>query len=1612
MGQPRRGLVEPLEERSLLSATPLGTEYQVNATVANDQRLIAIGSHPSATQSVMVWASAGEDGNGDGVYAQRLDLNGTKVGSPFRVNATTNGAQTAPTVALDSLGNFVVAWQSSTGDGSGDGIYARRYGFDGTALASEFRVNTTTSGNQQAPSIAMSDGGSFVVAFQSANRDASGNAVVARAFRANGTALANDFQVNQTTAGNQQAPSVAMDSAGNFIVSWQSAGQDGNGDAIVARRYGSTGTALAGEFLVNQATAGNQSAPSIAANGDGSFIVAWQSAGQDGSGDAIVARRFDSAGVALGAEFVVNQFTAGNQSAPSISSATGVGFVVAWQSALQDGNSDAVVARQYDASGAAAGDEFVVNTFVTGAQNNPWAAIEKDGDFQVAWQSPGQEVGGATSLGVFARRYSATNDAPVLKQIANQIADVGGTIAFTAVALDQDLAIDALTFSLAPGAPAGATIDPVTGVFSWSTAAGVDPGRYFVTVEVRDAAGLVDQKSVAMTVFAPGERTALDDYVNALDGNYKWDIRGRTVGDGYVKYDIRVTSGTWRTAAEVNNPLWQHWMVMYVPNEITQSRALLLIDGGSNSNTPPVNTDIDEYAGPIAAATGAVFIDLYSVPSQPLLFAGETSSRSEDSIIAYSWRKYLETGDPTWPLNLPMTRAAMRAMDAAADFLGSPVGGNFDIESFVVTGGSKRGWTTWLAAAADPRVSEAIPIVADLLNMEESFIHHYAYYNGTFSAAVNDYVSEGVLNVNNFGRDNLHELLGIVDPYTYLDRLTLPKYILNASGDEFFAPDSWSFYYDALPGPKSIRYAPNTGHGISDPAYLLDMFNVFLTFADGGSLPDYSFTQLADGTIQLTTSAEVTDAKLWRATNATKRDFRWPVVGAAFTSTDLVDLGGGVYEGNVPTPAQGWTAYFIQITVNNDLGMPITVSTGIYLKGPAPNERPILATIPDVIVDEGEAWQLPLSASDPDLNQVLAYSMTGAPAPMSIHPQTGLISGQWLDQLAAPYTVTVTVSDNGAPVLPDRETFVVTVRNVAPTPELQGPADGSPGVTQTFTLLATDPSSVDQAAGFTFRIDWNNDGIFDETVVGPSGVTVDHVFPALSSQTVSLTATDKDGGVSSPATWTINLNLAPIDPQNQQPYTLAEGDSLALVAAGWSDPNNDPLVYSWDVNGDLVFGDAVGSHPVLSWAQLGALGIDAVGEFAVRLRVSDGRGGVTETVPTLLAVVNAAPVVSLSGPSTLLRGSVEAYSLTAVDSSPDDNAAVFSYTIDWGDGSPVQHMNGSGLLTVKHAFSVVGSYVIQVTATDVRGATSVAATLEVAVEAFQFRPNGGNPELTDLVWGGTSGADRVELEQVDAATIRIREVQLNGVAVNQVHEFTNITGRVAAYGGAGDDLLDARGLTSTQATLDGYTGNNTLYGGAAGDVLIGGSDGGEGQQGNNVIIAGNGNNTIYGNGVTSRKGARGGDNLIVGGSGHDTIHGNFGLNPTGNGGEGGQNVIVGGGGEDIIYASQVVDGAEGGHGSILVAGTTTLDQAALLGVLAEWSSQRSYEARVANLLGTGTGVRLNGDDFLIAGVTVQNDASIDNLYSDTHGDLHWLFYDFEQDVKHRVKAGEVETDLP
>jgi hypothetical protein len=394
------GLVLSSGEVQAQAPVKAGIEFQVNTHTSSYQYNSSIAMD-SDGDFVVVWQSY-QDGGGYGIYAQRYNAAGAFQGSEFLVNTYTTSNQENPSVAMDSDGNFVVAWQSFNQDGADYGIYAQRYNASGVAQGSEFLVNTYTGYDQKNPSIAMDSDGDFVVTWQSYAQDGSGDGIYARRYNAAGTAQGSEFLVNTHTTNAQQFPSIAMDSDGDFVVAWQSVFQDGSNWGVFGQRYNAVGVAQGSEFQVNTYTTSHQDFPSIAMDSDGDFVVAWQSRDQDGSDVGIYAQRYNAAGAAQGSEFLVNTYTTASQRNLSVAMDSDGNFVVTWESNDQDGDYWGIYAQRYNAAGIAQGSEFQVNTYTTSYQTNPAIAMDSDGNFVVAWDSEHD----GDSYGIFVQRYT------------------------------------------------------------------------------------------------------------------------------------------------------------------------------------------------------------------------------------------------------------------------------------------------------------------------------------------------------------------------------------------------------------------------------------------------------------------------------------------------------------------------------------------------------------------------------------------------------------------------------------------------------------------------------------------------------------------------------------------------------------------------------------------------------------------------------------------------------------------------------------------------------------------------------------------------------------------------------------------------------------------------------------------------------------------------------------------------------------------------------------------------------------------------------------------------------------------------------------------------------
>ena len=323
-------------------------------------------------------------------------------------------------------------------------------------------------------------------------------------------------------------------------------------------------------------------------------------------------------------------------------------------------------------------------------------------------------------------------------------------------------------------------------------------------------------------------------------------------------------------------------------------------------------------------------MSLGQVPNQPLVFNKDGKERSEDDLLAYCHIKFIETGDPTWVARLPMVKSAVKAMDAATEFLASADGGKVTIKKFVVAGGSKRGWTTWLTGAVDPRVKAIVPIVIDVVNVRPSMMNHYAAY-GFWAPAVGNYAVQHKV-MDRWDSPRMAELNKIEDPYFYLDRLTMPKYIVNAAGDQFFTPDSSKFYFDDLKGPKYLRYVPNGDHSLRGTDAADSILAFYRAVVENKPLPKFKWTMEKDGSITVATQTKPKEVNLWQATNPKARDFRLMTIGKAYKSSPLEPNDKGVYVGRVPKPESGWTAFFVELVFDSgDEKVPYKFTTQVQI---------------------------------------------------------------------------------------------------------------------------------------------------------------------------------------------------------------------------------------------------------------------------------------------------------------------------------------------------------------------------------------------------------------------------------------------------------------------------------------------------------------------------------------------------------------------------------------------------------------------------------------------------------------------------------------------------------
>ena len=508
------------------TATAAGGEILLNTTTGNKQVTLdggffgattndfgsprAIASGPSGN-FVVTWSSKDQDSDKWGVYAQQFNADGIKQGAEFRVNTTTTDDQAHASVAMDDDGNFVITWSSHNQDGDKWGVYAQLFNAAGVKQGAEFRVNTETGSEQLGSTVAMDADGNFVIAWSSKDQDSDKYGIYARRFDAAGGALGGEFRVNNSTADDQTAASIAMAADRSFVVTWSSHNQDGDTWGVYAKRFDAEGVSQGSEFLVNTETSREQQFSSVATDDQGNFVVTWSSKDQDGDKWGVYAQRYTASGVAQGSEFLVNTSTAKEQRFSSVSMDSDGDFAITWTSTDQDGDKLGIYVRQYSAAGVAKGGEMLVNSTTTGDQSYSSIAMDAKGSFVVVWM--GEGTGDAE--GIFARRYSVPTN--ITLTAGDGTKDT--SITFTGTIAQINTALDGLSFTPAAGFNGLATLTINTDDLGNTGPGGArtDSDIINISVGTGNAAPILTLPSSAATFTENGAAVVIDAAATASD---------------------------------------------------------------------------------------------------------------------------------------------------------------------------------------------------------------------------------------------------------------------------------------------------------------------------------------------------------------------------------------------------------------------------------------------------------------------------------------------------------------------------------------------------------------------------------------------------------------------------------------------------------------------------------------------------------------------------------------------------------------------------------------------------------------------------------------------------------------------------------------------------------------------------------------------------------------------------------------------------------------------------------------------------------------------------------------------------------------------------------------
>ncbi|KAF2070074.1 hypothetical protein CYY_008600 [Polysphondylium violaceum] len=426
----------------------------------------------------------------------------------------------------------------------------------------------------------------------------------------------------------------------------------------------------------------------------------------------------------------------------------------------------------------------------------------------------------------------------------------------------------------------------------------------------------------------------LENFVEKPDQGWSYTLNKTLVFPGYSIHILNFTSINWLTSSESNHPRWWHWLSICVPTEVYSKDGFLYVDGGK------YDTNVDAPHAvlvKLCSTSNSIVSHLHNNPNQPLVLDNDGISRTEDDIIAYTWKKYIDNRNLTdWIGQFAETKATVRAFDAIQAFVKATT--PYRVKNFVVAGESKRGWASWLAAAVDTRVKAVIPIVMPILNIIENTNAHFKAYGG-WSFTYDDYFEQGIM--THLNKEPFEALAKLVDPIRFVEQLTVPKYVVNAAGDQYFLPDSATFFWKDLLGQKHLRIHPNGDHYIikSRKAQLVNEIDTYYNnIINKGKMPNFEWSIIPDPTTNTTNMFVNIDNKHNELKNIvvyfadtvskTQRDWRWTTCGTSacfqgiyWNPLPVIKLDDNLYKYTITPPvAGGWRGAFFELTFESPYG--------------------------------------------------------------------------------------------------------------------------------------------------------------------------------------------------------------------------------------------------------------------------------------------------------------------------------------------------------------------------------------------------------------------------------------------------------------------------------------------------------------------------------------------------------------------------------------------------------------------------------------------------------------------------------------------------------------------